>query len=137
MERDPERSADTRAWLHRAEEDLRAAEVDIEAQPPLLSDAAFHCQQATEKALKAFLTWNDVPFRKTHDLTELGRQCIVLDTSTTAVFQRAAHLTAYAWAFRYPGEFESPTPEDVNQALTLAREVYSVVTSRLPGEAQP
>ena len=36
------------------------------ADPPLLEDALFHCQQAVEKVLKALLTWHDEPFRKTH-----------------------------------------------------------------------
>ena len=40
---------DTRAWLARAHEDLRGAEVDLTATPPLLGDATFHCQQAAEK----------------------------------------------------------------------------------------
>ena len=68
MPHDPQRVADTMAWLRRSEDDLRAAEVDLAADAPLLGDAAFHCQQAVEKALKAFLTWHDLPFRKTHDL---------------------------------------------------------------------
>jgi HEPN domain-containing protein len=42
---------DTRAWLIRAHQDLRGADVDLEAAPPLLSDATFHCQQAAEKAM--------------------------------------------------------------------------------------
>ena len=32
-----------------------ARQIDLAAAPPLPGDAAFHCQQATEKALKAFL----------------------------------------------------------------------------------
>lgn len=31
----------------------------------------FHCQQATEKILKALLAYNRIEFRKTHDLAEL------------------------------------------------------------------
>jgi HEPN domain-containing protein len=41
----------------------------------LLGDATFHCQQAVEKTIKAFLTWHDRAFRKTHDLVELGAEC--------------------------------------------------------------
>ena len=40
--------------------------------PPLIEDALFHCQQAAEKAMKAFLTAHDTAFRKTHDLDELA-----------------------------------------------------------------
>ena len=45
---------DTRAWLLRSEEDLAAAAVL--AAPATLRSALFHCQQAAEKSLKAFLT---------------------------------------------------------------------------------
>ena len=55
MQHDAARSADTRGWLRKAAQDLRGAEIDLAAAPPLPGDAAFHCQQATEKALKAFL----------------------------------------------------------------------------------
>lgn len=55
MPDDPRRAEDTRAWLLKAEDDLRGATIDLGAEPPLLGDAAFHCQQAVEKSLKAFL----------------------------------------------------------------------------------
>ena len=63
MPPDPVRVADTRAWLEKAEQDLRSAQADLAFAPPIMGDAVFHCQQAVEKALKAFLTWHDRPFR--------------------------------------------------------------------------
>lgn len=96
MLHDPQRVADTRAWLRRSQGDLRAAEIDLAARPALLGDAAFHCQQAAEKVMKAFLTWHDAPFRRTHDLAELGRQCVRLDASLESVCRRAEVLTVYA-----------------------------------------
>jgi HEPN domain-containing protein len=115
---------------------LRAAEVDLAAIPALLGDAAFHCQQATEKVLKGFLAWHDVPFRRTHDLAEIGQQCSSLDISIEPTCRRAERLTAYAWIFRYPGDVEEPTREEVEDALALAREVYEAVLSRLPEEVR-
>ena len=56
---DPAIVEDVRAWLAKAAADLRAGEVDLAASPPLLEDVLFHCQQAAEKALKAFLAWRD------------------------------------------------------------------------------
>jgi HEPN domain-containing protein len=47
----------------------------------LLGDATFHCQQAVEKAMKAFLTWHDRIFRKTHDLVELGGHCVGIEAN--------------------------------------------------------
>ncbi len=68
MSLDPELVAETRAWLIKASRDCTAGEVDLAARPPLAEDAAFHAQQAVEKALKAYLTWNGRTFRKTHNI---------------------------------------------------------------------
>jgi len=89
----PEKVAETRAWFRRMEDDLRAAEVDLAADPPLVADALFHCQQAVEKALKGFLTWHDRPFRKVHDLREIGAEAIAVDASLEPVIRRSVPLS--------------------------------------------
>ena len=132
MPHDSHRVADTRGWLLKAADDLRGAEVDLAAVPPLTGDAAFHCQQAAEKALKALLAWHDVPFRKTHDLAEIGQQCMALDASLEPLCRQAERLTTFAWIFRYPGELEDPPVEEIAGALVLSREVYNSVLTRLP-----
>jgi HEPN domain-containing protein len=68
----------------------------MKATPPLVADAAFLCQQAAEKVLKAFLAWHDVPFRRTHDLTELGETCVKIDGSLQEPARSAGPLTEYA-----------------------------------------
>ena len=66
MPLDPAKVAETGAWLSKAVLDLRAAEHERTATPPLTGDMVFHAQQLVEKSLKAFLSWYDRPFRKTH-----------------------------------------------------------------------
>ena len=73
MPHDPARVADTKAWLSRAAIDLRAAALDLAADPPVLDDLVFHCQQAVEKAMKSLLAWHDEPFGKTHHLESSER----------------------------------------------------------------
>ncbi len=137
MRPDPELVAETRAWLVRAAEDLREVEHDLIAAPPLLHGAVFHAQQAAEKAMKGFLTWHSRPFRKTHNLTEIGGLCAEVDPTLEARLRQAAVLTEYAWKYRYPGEPESPTREEAEGALALARAVYEAVLARLPDEVRP
>lgn len=134
MPRDPARVADTRAWLQKADNDLRAAQHDRTAEPPLLGDVTFHSQQTAEKTFKALLTWHDKPFRKTHNLEELGEACLAFDPSLKAVVDRAVPLTQYAWRFRYPGEPGEPTPSEAEEALAIARYVLQSVRARLPGD---
>ena len=56
MPHDPFLIAETQAWFIKAANDLRAADHEFSAVPPLLDDIVFHCQQAAEKAMKGFLT---------------------------------------------------------------------------------
>ena len=137
MAYDPVLVENTRAWLVRASDDLRGAEIDLAATPPLLKDALFHSQQAVEKALKAFLTWHDEPFSKTHNLTRLGKQCVAIEETLRSLLNRAASLSDYAWKFRYPGEPAEPTRAEAEECLALAREGVDAVLARLPAEVKP
>jgi HEPN domain-containing protein len=136
MQRDEARLSDTRAWLRRAERDLKSAEHALTAPEPLREDAVFHCQQAAEKAFKAFLTWHDVPFRKTHSLEELGRQCSSIAPALRTLVDEAAPLSEYAWRFRYPGPADAPSPEETAEALAVASRVTAAIRDRLPPEAR-
>ena len=137
MSHDPARVAETREWLEKVGLDLRGAAVDLGAEPPLVEDALFHCQQAVEKSLKAFLIWHDTPFRKTHSLEELGRECCAIDPTLGSVVDEAVPLTEYAWAFRYPGEAPAPDTEEGGSSLRIARRMVEAIVARFPEEAVP
>jgi uncharacterized protein len=128
---------DTKEWLRKADEDLKSAEHLFGASPPLLGTVLFHCQQAAEKALKAFLAWHDVPFRKTHDLVDLGQACLALDATLTDLITRAGSLTAYAWKFRYPGGGPLPPEEETKKTIELAHQLFEAVLVRLPDDCKP
>ena len=137
MPHDPVRAADTRAWLERARADLEAGARDLSGEPALSGDAMFHAQQTAEKALEAFLAWHDEPFHKTHNLEELGEQCLSLDASLQVLIDQAVPLSEYAWKFRYPGETQRPPAEEARGALAAARSVYEAILDRFPEEARP
>ena len=137
MPHDPELVAETRQWFVKAAQDLGAADHEFKAEPPFLGDIAFHAQQAAEKSLKGFLAWHSTPFRKTHNLEELGEQCLRLDSTLAPTVDRAVPLTKYAWLFRYPGEPQEPTHEEAENALALGREVHEAILVRLPPEVRP
>lgn len=132
MADDPVRVANALAWSRKAQEDLARVERCLSADPPDREDALFHCQQAAEKALKAFLTWHDEPFKKTHDLSALGKQCTELDAALSALMERLDDLTEYSWVFRYPGSFVEPPAPEVDEARELAGKVVAEIVRRLP-----
>jgi predicted nucleotidyltransferase/HEPN domain-containing protein len=129
-----DKAEDTAEWMRKARSDLRTAEALLALRPPEVGNTLYHCQQAAEKAMKALLYWQDVPFRKTHKLDELGQPCVDGDPSLASLFSRAASLSAYVFLFRYPGVKELG-PEQARADLSLAREVYEAVAKRLPPEA--
>ena len=134
MPHDPALAAEVHAWLSKAGKDPAAAQYELQADPPFSEDIVFHSQQAAEKSLKAFLSWHRIPFRKTHNLVELGEACCQIDQSLESLLRRAAPLTECAWKFRYPGDPEEATAGEAGTALATAREVFASVLSRLPSD---
>lgn len=128
------RAQDTREWMAKAVEDLACALILGGAGHA--GNALFHCQQCAEKSLKAFLTWHERPFRKTHDLKEVGQVCAEIDPSLTGPLRPAYLLTDYAWKLRYPGEPYILEDGELNQGIVLARTVLLEIQRRLPVEAR-
>ncbi len=62
-------------WLRKADHDRRMADLGLAQSPAITDGAAFHCQQAAEKLLKAYLTWQTQDFERTHDLRSLIESC--------------------------------------------------------------
>ena len=124
-------------WLARASLDVRSADVDLAAQPPLTEDACFHCQQAAEKALKAFLVHHGVEFEKVHDIERILDLVVKVDDTFEELRASAAPLTIYAIRFRYPHTDAAPTLAQAQQKLDVASQVLEFVLARLPDRVHP
>jgi HEPN domain-containing protein len=123
------RLEETNAWLERSQRDLRAARLLITGEAN--AEALFHCQQAVEKALKAFLTYHQKPFRKTHDLGDLSKDCLAIDDSFESAVGQTKGLTQYAWRFRYPGAPYEPDAAEATEALQKAETAVQEIERRL------
>jgi len=126
----PSALAEAREWLTRADQDLQAAERLLQT-PPLSAIAAYHTQQAGEKALKAFLAAHNPPFRSTHNLLELLQACLALDPTFGPFTSAAQTLTPYATRFRYPGGPSVLPVTEAEEALDLAEDLVRFVRGRL------
>ena len=87
-------------WIAMGEEDLDAARILIENNGSFRT-VGFHCQQAVEKFLKAFLVYSEIKFPKIHDLTELYKLCVQADSSVQLDLDYLIHLTEFAVEIRY------------------------------------
>ena len=60
--------------------------------------------------------------------------CLPFDAAFSSLRLAATTLTPYAVAMRYPGDVPELTEAEAEEALTLAREVWEFVLTRLPAE---
>jgi HEPN domain-containing protein len=134
---DPVRVENTREWLARAMEDLQTSAFPLTATEPFVRGALFHCQQSVEKAMKAFLTWHDAPFRKTHNLVELGDACSVIDDSLSGAVREVSVLSRHGVRFRYPGAPYEPEVEEAERALRIAQIFLRTLSGRFPAGVFP
>lgn len=124
-------------WLRKSHSDLGSARRLLDGPQLYLDTAVYHCQQAVEKVLKAFLTYHDLPFARTHDLTELVRLAAAVDPSFAAWNAVAQELTPYAVQFRYPGDVLEPEQYEAELALQHAAALLEFVLYLLPKEVKP
>ncbi|MEW6488280.1 MAG: HEPN domain-containing protein [Thermodesulfobacteriota bacterium] len=126
-----------RGWLSKALRDLAAAQRLAEGPEPFFDTAVYHCQQAAEKAVKAYLTWRDRRFDKTHDVRLLMALAASLEPRLKVWLDAADRLTPYAIAFRYPGDVMEPSAEDYGDAVAAADGICRAILEVLPLTLHP
>jgi HEPN domain-containing protein/predicted nucleotidyltransferase len=118
-------------WLNKANEDLAIAKVIQMHIPEYKDSICFHCQQAVEKYLKAYLINLDMQFKKTHDLSlllDLLSEKIEIDDSW---YKKASILQFYAVDVRYPlGRFTMNDIRD-KEAILVAQEFRQWIEDEL------
>lgn len=117
-------------WMQDVSADLAVAQkVDEDWLAPKI--AAFHAQQAAEKALKALLIQAQSEFPKTHVIALLIQLCKLAGYKDTESLDDVVILTRYAVATRYPGEEESLSHETAQQAVIYAEQVVAWARTHL------
>jgi HEPN domain-containing protein len=88
------------SWLSKAGHDLLSAQRLLEIEPMILDNACFHCQQAIEKCLKAFLVYHGRDIERTHNIIFLMSECANFDRIFGTI--DPMNINAYAVQGRYP-----------------------------------
>jgi HEPN domain-containing protein len=130
---------EAKAWMIKAWRDLETARRAATGEPPFYDVAVYHCQQAAEKAVKAFLVHHEKSYEKTHDIEVLVDLACEVDSNFSKLADAADALTPYATRFRYPNATFAvePQPTEYAEALQHAQDVYDFVLNLLPSEARP
>lgn len=124
-------SLDPKHWIARAKSDLAWAKDSLDGGH--YEGVCFVAQQATEKALKAYLLARGERLRKIHDLMALIAKVIIFDPSIESFKEKAAKLTRYYTETRYPeiGELVTYTQKDAQEALGFAEEMVRFIEEKL------
>jgi HEPN domain-containing protein len=124
-------------WVLLADQDLYVAEIIIKDDYPLTNIVAFHCQQAVEKYLKAYLIENDVSLIKTHDLIRLNDMTKeIKDLGIDE--EKLTIINEVYMESRYPGELGLlpdgiPTDEQAKIFIEYAKEIKVKINNELKG----
>ncbi len=125
-----------REWIQKAKNDLTSAQILLEHDPPVLDTASFHCQQAVEKVLKAFLVWKGIPFEKVHSLTYFLDLCEAQEPRFEPLRERAETLAPYAVEIRYPGAIMEVSQTEAQEAFAAAEALWDFVINLLPRDTR-
>ncbi len=115
-------------WIEKANRDLKLAKLAMEND--IYDYALFHCQQAVEKYLKAFLVKNNKPFRKKHDIFYLIDLCTNIDEEFKSLLDLRLEILDRGIEVRYPSTFY-PDEELVEEAIEIAEKVKDFVLKKL------
>ncbi|PMP82828.1 MAG: DNA-binding protein [Caldisericum exile] len=119
-------------WLQKEESDLKVAKHKLELPEPPTDAICFHCQQAVEKYLKAFLTFKDVRVKKIHDLEVLLNTCLEKDKEFEIIDRdKISSLSHYAVEIGYPDEFYIPSVEEAEDSFQIALKMKDFIFKKL------
>lgn len=121
-----------RQWLAKARNDLLNADNNLKAEEVPFDTVCFHCQQAAEKLLKAYLVGNGQPYPITHDLFLILEKILALKTDADQLRNSLAILMPYAVEIRYPDEWFMPSEQDAKEARDAATHVLQWLMDALP-----
>lgn len=118
-------------WLEKADHDLITARQTLLLPNGPTDTVCFHAQQASEKALKALLTFHLVLFPKVHELVLLLDMAVVHLPDLEAFRESLAEMSNYAVEVRYPDDRFDPSREEAVQALAIAEEIVTKVRQKI------
>jgi len=119
-------------WAAKADNDLLDADNNLKSEKIPYDTVCFHCQQAAEKILKAYLIANQKPYPITHDLLLILEQILSLNPEAERLRDTLVILAPYAVEIRYPDDYFMPTDQDAAEARRAAAEVYEWLKSACP-----
>jgi HEPN domain-containing protein len=122
----------SKQWLAKAKSDLLNADNNLKAEEIPFDTVCFHCQQAAEKLLKAYLVAKGETYPISHDLLLILEKILSFDAEAEALRDDLAILMPYAVEIRYPDDWFMPSERDTKEAREAVNHVLNWLKTRLP-----
>ncbi|NOX87222.1 MAG: HEPN domain-containing protein [Chlorobi bacterium] len=118
-------------WIEKSDHDLGTAIITHKYLPKYKDTIAFHCQQAVEKYLKAFILKLGLPIKRTHDLVYLLEQIDQREKVDKKWFEKVLDLQDLSVEIRYPDQVIDLSEEDIESAIKTAIQFREMILERL------
>ncbi|MFA6924343.1 MAG: HEPN domain-containing protein [Bacteroidales bacterium] len=119
-------------WISKAEEDLTTCRALMDIEYPPFSVICYHAQQMAEKYIKAYLTFKEIEFKKTHDIILLlDEYCISDDDEFNNIRDDAFILSDYSINTRYPGDYFPLNRNDADEAIDASCKIKNFIISKI------
>ena len=116
-------------WLERAERDLDSARI-LKDNDGDNCNAAFHCQQCIEKALKGYILFTSGSHADGHNLTYLCRTAVKRDEKFREWLDESASLNRYYIETRYPTDVGFDVSDaELERIYEMAEDMYGFIFS--------
>ena len=124
-------------WLAVAERDLKAVRNNLYGPEPTTEVAAYHCQQAAEKLVKAALVAIGIDPPRWHNIDDLV-DLLPGQHALREALVPLGRLTPYAIAYRYPMPDpdvlpDIPTPGEITEWLDDLERAKAAVSAAIGG----
>ncbi|MEK7449773.1 MAG: HEPN domain-containing protein [Planctomycetota bacterium] len=118
-------------WLIKANNDIKTAEheLSLPLEETITDTVCFHCQQAVEKYLKAFLIYHKIEIGRTHNIEYLLNQCALMDKDFAGI--EVKELSTFGVDIRYPEDFYIPDIEEAKFYYDLAKRIKELVLKKI------
>ena len=109
-------------WIEKADHDLGTSKLIYLHIPQYFDVIAFHCQQATEKYIKAMLLFCEIDFDRTHNLIFLMELLSKKIDITDEFYDKAIMLNGFSVQIRYPDHKIFLTSEELETSINISQE---------------
>ncbi len=119
-------------FLIKADHDIEAASLLFKNNPLFTDTITYHCQQAVEKYLKAFLTFHKIRIKSNHELVDIINECINLDKEFEKFLTKEFYqLDDIGMSVRYSDIICDPSQEETSSYISLTENMRTFIKLKL------